>query len=48
MLKKKIEENMILEISNYKVNDGLCQALGAVANVRTFLIIFLEIFSRSY
>jgi hypothetical protein len=45
MLKKKIEENMRLEIANFKMNDGLCQALSAVGNVRVFLINFVEFLS---
>jgi hypothetical protein len=33
MLKKKIEETMRLEIASIKMNEGICNALGAVANV---------------
>jgi hypothetical protein len=39
---------MRLEITNFKVNEGLCQALSAVANVIIFPKNFLEILSRSY
>ncbi len=46
MLKKKIEESMRLEIANIKMNEGLCLALGAVANVNFyFIIIYYRTFS---